>query len=127
MSLFDLKKRLQIILKKTGGKREEENIKQTTDMFGSVTFSLKKLAQAKAGMSYIQWVSLFDSLEDDVYDGQLGEDDWDPGYPRVLLEYQIVGGKYTSTFNGLEAIKSKANHAIQSDYLGYQEAGGSAV
>jgi hypothetical protein len=51
----------------------------------------------------MHWVTLFDSLEDDVYDGQLGEDDYEQ--PRVLLEYSIVGGQYTSVMNNMDKLK----------------------
>jgi hypothetical protein len=36
----------------------------------------------------------YDSLEDDVFDGQLGLDEWDT--PRILIECSVIGGKYTS-------------------------------
>jgi hypothetical protein len=64
--------------------------------YGSVSFSLKKM-QHGAGNTYLHWVTLFDSLDDDVFDGQLGEDDWE--MPRMLVEYSVVGGKYTSAAN----------------------------
>lgn len=56
----------------------------------------------------MHWLTLFESLEDDLYDGQLGEDDWES--PRILLEYTIVGGKFTNIMNNLENIKSKIEY-----------------
>lgn len=53
----------------------------------------------------MHWVTLLDSLDDDDFDGQLGEDDW--VLPRILIEYSIVGGKYTSVMNNLENLKRK--------------------
>ncbi len=40
-----------------------------------------------------------------MHDGQLGEDDWE--VPRILVEYTVVGGTYTSTMNSMEQIKHK--------------------
>ena len=39
-------------------------------------------------------MTLYDDPADDLFDGQLGEDDDSP--PRLLLEYTVLGGKYTS-------------------------------
>ena len=61
--------------------------------FGSITFNLTKLAHS-SGTSFLHWVTLYADPSDDLFDGQLGEDDDSP--PRLLLEYTIVGGKYTS-------------------------------
>jgi hypothetical protein len=47
----------------------------------------------------MHWVTLFDSLDDDEFDGQLGEDDYE--LPRVLVEYSVIGGKYTSVVSNL--------------------------
>ena len=52
------------------------------------------------GKTYIHWVGLYDRLDDDIYDGQLGDDDWET--PRVLLEYSVIGGKFTSVMNNIE-------------------------
>ena len=110
VSLFDTKKRLQLIVKKVG----KDPIQSVNDIlvdsrqskqqskFGSVTFSLKKLAQG-TGNTYMQWVGLYDNLEDDIFDGQLGVDEWDT--PRVLIEYSVLGGKYTSVMQGIERIR----------------------
>jgi hypothetical protein len=51
----------------------------------------------------MQWVGLYENLEDDIFDGQLGVDEWDT--PRVLIEYSVVGGKYTSVMQGIERIR----------------------
>ena len=39
-------------------------------------------------------MTLYDDPADDLFDGQLGEDD--DSTPRLLLEYTVLGGKYTS-------------------------------
>lgn len=46
-------------MKKLGDEKER---------FGSVSFSLKKMANG-VGKTYLHWVTLFDSLDDDEYDG----------------------------------------------------------
>ena len=51
----------------------------------------------------MHWVALYESLADDRYDGQLGEDDWE--VPRILIEYSVIGGKFTSVINNFEKIK----------------------
>lgn len=51
---------------------------------GSVSFSIKKLQQG-SGKKFIHWVTLYDSLDDDLFEGDLGEDETDT--PRLLLEY----------------------------------------
>ena len=51
----------------------------------------------------MHWVTLFESLDDDIYDGQLGEDDWD--LPRILIEYSVIGGKYTNIMNNFDRLK----------------------
>jgi hypothetical protein len=78
--------------------------------YGSVSFSLKKMTQG-AGSTYMHWVGLFESLVDDEFDGQLGEDDYE--IPRVLIEYSVVGGKFTSVINGMGQIKEKIREREQ--------------
>ena len=70
--------------------------------YGSVSLSLRKLAKG-VGKTYMHWVALYDFLGEDQFDGLLGEDDWE--YPRILLEYSVIGGKFTSVVNNLEQVK----------------------
>lgn len=44
--------------------------------FGSVSFPVKKF-QPYPGRTFLHWVALFDDLDDDGFDGQLGEDDYE--------------------------------------------------
>lgn len=48
----------------------------------------------------MHWATLFDELDDDLFESQLGEDEQDT--PRVLLEYQIVSSQVTSVVGKLE-------------------------
>lgn len=72
--------------------------------YGSVSMSIKKMIQG-AGSTYMHWVTLFESLDDDLFDGRLGEDDYE--IPRVLIEYSVVGGNYTSIINKMGQLKDK--------------------
>ncbi len=72
--------------------------------YGSVSMSIGKMIQG-AGSTYMHWITLFESLDDDLFDGRLGEDDYE--IPRVLLEYSVVGGNYTSIVNKLGSLKDK--------------------
>ena len=49
----------------------------------------------------IHWVTLYDDVSDDLFEGELNVDD-EKDYPRVLLEYTIVGSKYASTAHSLQ-------------------------
>ena len=40
------------------------------------------------------WITLFDYIEDDEYDGDLGEDDEEK--PRVQVEYKLTNSIQTS-------------------------------
>jgi len=55
------------------------------ERFGSISFSVKRFLK-NGGRSFLHWVTLYDSLDDDLFDGELGEDD-EMDLPRVLLEY----------------------------------------
>jgi len=56
----------------------------------------------------MHWVTLFDSLDDDLFEGQLGIDDG-YYYPKALIEYSIVSSKFTSMYNDAEDIGEKIN------------------
>ena len=91
---------LQIIVRRVGTERER---------FGSVSFSLKRFATSSA-QSLCHWVTLYDSLDDDLFEGTLGTDD-DFDYPRVLLDYQIVSSKFTSMARKAERLGSALTQA----------------
>lgn len=73
------------------------------ERFGSVSFSVKRFLKT-GGKSFFHWVTLYDSLDDDLFEGDLGVDDMD--LPRVLIEYQIVSSKYTSMISKVDNIRS---------------------
>ena len=51
-------------------------------------------------------MTLYDSLDDDLFEGQLGIDD-DFDYPKVLLEYSIVSSQFTSMVNAADKLIGK--------------------
>jgi hypothetical protein len=79
------------------------------------------------GGSYVHWVTLFDDLDDDVFDGQLGVDDYD--LPRILVEYTVVGGSYTSIMNNIDSIRTHIDRnrsRSKQRQLGHHQAQGGA-
>lgn len=91
---------IQIVLRHIGTEKER---------FGSVSFTLKRFHKAQTN-AYLHWVTLYDSLDDDLFEGQLGEDD-DFDYPRILLDYQIISSKFTSMINQSEKLGQDATLA----------------
>ena len=81
------------------------------ERFGSVSFSLKRFTK-NPGQSFLHWVTLYDSLDDDLFEGDLGVDD-DFDYPRVLVDYQIVSSQFTSMINKAESMKLEAGIAAE--------------
>ncbi len=73
------------------------------ERFGSVSFSLKRFTK-NPGQSFLHWVTLYDSLDDDLFEGDLGVDE-DDYYPRVLLDYSIISSQFTSMIKKAEGIK----------------------
>jgi hypothetical protein len=48
----------------------------------------------------MQWITLYDSLNDDLFEGDLGEDE--PDLPRILVEFKVVNSKYTATVSAIK-------------------------
>ena len=71
-----------------------------------MSFSLKRFTK-NPGQSFLHWVTLYDSLDDDLFEGDLGVDD-DFDYPRVLLDYQVVSSQYTSMINKADQLQLEA-------------------
>lgn len=86
-------KEFQIILRRIGSEKER---------FGSISFNLKRL-QKNAGQEFKHWVTLYDSLDDDLFEGAYGADDMFD-YPRIYLEYQIISSQFTSMTNQLDRL-----------------------
>ena len=68
-------------------------------------------------MSYFHWVTLYDSLDDDLFEGDLGVDD-DMDFPRVLLEYQVVSSQFTSIINRADKLARDAQDFHDSQPFG---------
>ena len=77
--------------------------------YGSISFNLKRF-QNKGGRTYKHWVTLYDSLDDDLFEGTEGVDD-EFDYPRIYVEYSIVSGQYTSIAQKLDDFTENAAKA----------------
>lgn len=95
-------KTFQIVVRRIGTEKER---------YGSISFALKRF-QENTAQSFTHWVTLYDSLDDDLFEGQCGLDD-DFDYPRVLLEYTIVSSKYTSMINAANKLGRGVDQAKQ--------------
>ena len=94
-------KTVQLVVKLVG---------ESKDRFGSVSFSIKRLLN-NGGHTFLHWVTLYSELDDDLFEGYLGEDD-ELDFPRVLLEYSVVSSKFTSVMSKVEQLKVKAEGAM---------------
>jgi hypothetical protein len=78
-------------------------VRDTHLLSGSVSFKFADLKEAKKGKV---WVTIFDSLNDDIYDGDFLEDDDET--PRILVEFsQTAAAKPAS--QPKEEAKAKHN------------------
>ena len=80
------------------------------ERIGSTSISLKQFQNCTA-QTYSHWVTLYDSLDDDLFEGIIGYDEDPPLYPRALLEYNYVSSKYTSMINDAERLGRKFDQA----------------
>lgn len=86
--------RLQVPIKK--GSLEKlvlvaKNLGEDEERHGSVTFLLDNYfgtsSEIQLGRPYVQWITLFDHPDDDVYDGILLENDEE--VPRIQFEFTV--------------------------------------
>lgn len=61
---------------------------------GSISFPSYVFLQSNLNVKQKIWITLFDYIEDDEYDGDLGEDDEEK--PRVQVEYKLTNSIQTS-------------------------------
>jgi hypothetical protein len=57
------------------------------DLYGTISFSTDT-DFGQIGQEWNQWVTLFDDPDDDLFDGELGEDDED--VPRIHLTFKLI-------------------------------------
>lgn len=57
------------------------------------------------------WITLFDHLDDDMYDGDFTYDD--PDVPRILLEYRAASDKPHKTSHRVTSSAAKGTHKAQ--------------
>jgi hypothetical protein len=77
--LVHTKDYIQIVLKTLG-----ENEKK----LGSLSIPMELFFSIDKKKTYSHWVTLFDYLEDDIYDGDLGADDEER--PRTYIRYSVI-------------------------------------
>jgi len=70
--------KLQFIVKSLG---------EADTFHGSISFPLKEYFLAMPNLSTSHWVTLFDDMEDDIYDGNLGENDEE--LPRIHCHFDL--------------------------------------
>ncbi len=63
-----------------------KSLGEDEERYGSVSFNMQNYFSTNAidmvvGQRYVNWVTLFDHPDDDIYDGIIGEDDDE--YPRI--------------------------------------------
>ena len=91
---------MQIIVRHIGTQKER---------FGSVSFTLQRFLKATSN-EFSHWVTLYEELNDDLFEGELGQDE-DNDFPRILLSYQIVSSQFTSMINRAEELRKQALEA----------------
>ena len=68
-----------------------KNLGEDEERHGSVTFLLENYfgtgSDIQLGKSYVQWITLFDHPDDDIYDGVLTESDEE--VPRIQFEFIV--------------------------------------
>ena len=84
--LSNPRENIQVIIK---------NMDRNEKKLGSLSIPVEKFLELPQNASYSHWVTLFDYLEDDEYDGDLGVDDEEN--PRVWVTYQIDSQSPTTT------------------------------
>ena len=62
-------------------------------LYGSVSFPLQDIFLP--GGDFSQWITLFESPEDDIFDGEIGCDDED--YPKILVSFSLQEGPFEDT------------------------------
>ena len=56
-------------------------------IIGCISFSVPNYFQNGLEGKWQQWITLFDDVNDDEYDGVLGEDDEED--PKILVEFRV--------------------------------------
>lgn len=79
---------LRVILTQHGGSSSSKDIGTS---LGCISFQTSELIQGIRQNTQFQaskiWITLFESADDDLYDGDFGEDDLER--PRILLNYKL--------------------------------------
>lgn len=71
---------MQIVIKENSGEQRK---------LGSLSINIQQFLDLEKNRTYSHWVTLFDYIEDDEYDGDLGYDDEER--PRAYIRYGLEG------------------------------------
>jgi hypothetical protein len=80
---------------------------------GSISFNHETDFTVCRELEFSQWVTLFDEVDDDLYDGDLGEDDEEN--PKVLITFKLVDGPTPTVSAPL--LSQNVSHDHQEDQL----------
>jgi chromosome segregation ATPase len=78
--LTETQGKIQIVIKETGGNEKK---------LGSLSMPVSGFVDIERNTTFSHWVTLFDYIEDDEYDGDLGFDDEER--PRAYIRYSVTG------------------------------------
>lgn len=84
---------IQIVLKETGVVEKK---------LGSISMPISGFLDAERNTTFSHWVTLFDYIEDDEYDGDLGYDDEER--PRAYIRYSVTGDVAKSPKDGAKKV-----------------------
>lgn len=88
VSRFSLVKEALIDMKKLDDSVVRVMVMNGEELFGTISFDKETDFGEDVGLEMKQWITLFESVEDDTYDGSLGEDDEEA--PRVQVSFKVV-------------------------------------
>jgi len=88
MLLSDSSSRLKIPLKESSLKLQLilKSLGEGEDTLGSVSMNVQEYFIQMPNLIQSQWITLFDDIDDDMYDGTLGDDDEE--LPRILIKFE---------------------------------------
>lgn len=87
--LGDTNSKLKIPLKESAQTLQfiVKSLGEADTFHGSISFPLKEYFLAMPNLSTSHWVTLFDDMNDDLYDGNLGENDEE--LPRIYCHFDL--------------------------------------
>ena len=81
---------------------------------GSISFPSYLFLQSPLKQAKKYWITLFDYIEDDVYDGDLTENDEER--PRILIQYKLTNEAASARRSHVSSSYSKVSKEHKSSY-----------